>query len=152
MEILLPKIMPVAVYTNDQAQTKATSTDQSIVQFDTKVVDNYNAVTTGAAWKFTAPIPGLYLVHVALDILAASGWQANDLASLYLRKNTTEVASYLYASQTAHSNYVCPTLTYIVQLNAGDYIDSTWWQTSDSNKSFHADPTRNFISIAMVSV
>lgn len=33
-----------------------------IVQFDTQVEDTHSAVTTGASWKFTTPIQGIYSV------------------------------------------------------------------------------------------
>lgn len=32
------------------------------IDYDTKIFDTHNAVTTGSAWKFTAPVQGLYRV------------------------------------------------------------------------------------------
>ena len=45
---------------------------------DTKVWDTHNAVTTGASWKFTAPISGTYSVKVMYYFGAGETWASVD--------------------------------------------------------------------------
>jgi hypothetical protein len=48
------------------ANTSVASSGTEIVDFNLKVRDNFSAVTTGAAWKFTAPRSDFYLVNAAM--------------------------------------------------------------------------------------
>lgn len=60
------------------------------INFDTVIVDNTSAVTTGASWKFTAPSSGDYLVIVNLDTNFAV-----TAPSFYIYKNGTTAVGYL---------------------------------------------------------
>lgn len=83
------------------------------INFDTREIDTHGAVTTGVgAWKFTAPVSGIY--QVSANVLY------NGTATLLLYKNNS---SYKFF---AHSNGTTPTRgvgSTILRLNAGDYID-----------------------------
>jgi hypothetical protein len=81
------------------------------VNYATKVFDSHNAVTTGASWKFTAPIAGTYQVSTALAI-------ATSTATLTLRKNGTNEVVLGSATTSIYGGG-----TQLVKLNAGDYID-----------------------------
>jgi hypothetical protein len=86
-----------------------TSSPTIPVNYDTKVLDSHNAVTTSAtAWKFTAPVSGVYEV-------TGNFWTA---VQLLLYKNGTSYQTLSY-DQGA---YVVPGSAF-VRLNAGDYID-----------------------------
>lgn len=51
----------------------------AIWNFSAIVEDTHTAVTTGSAWKFTAPIDGLYLVQLVTSLVSGTG----NTASLY---------------------------------------------------------------------
>jgi hypothetical protein len=77
----------------------------------TKVYDTHNAVTTGAAWKFTAPIAGIYEITTSFY----TGLTTYEYA---IYKNGT-ADTYLGTSGTG---IICAA-TAQISLNAGDYID-----------------------------
>jgi len=43
----------------------------SQVRYDTKVTDTYGSVTTGASWRFTAPVSGNYIVSASIGSATA---------------------------------------------------------------------------------
>jgi hypothetical protein len=97
------------------ASANGTSSTTSPFNFDAKEYDTHNAVTTGASWKFTAPVSGVYSV------------------SFYTNQNSPGNAVYykLYKNSTTTSYKTlgyCPATVGLVtastslRLNAGDYI------------------------------
>lgn len=91
------------------------STTQS-GNFDTKEIDTHSAVTASAAgtgtWKFTAPAPRIYNIQVFVGITTIT------TANIKLYKNGSDYARIgaIVADANGFANY-------IVELNAGDYID-----------------------------
>jgi hypothetical protein len=83
------------------------------VNFDSKEFDSHNAVTTSAtAWKFTAPVSGLYSVTLIANIGTGSfSWH-----SIY--KNGV-----LYKGIATGSSTTNAFGTGLVRLNAGEYVD-----------------------------
>src|SRR5690606_31895241 len=79
-------------------------------QFNTKVVDTHNAVTTGSGWKFTAPVSGYYLV------LASTFGSTTTTLTLY--KNGVQSLAMGSMTATEYRSGVAG-----IELNAGDYID-----------------------------
>ena len=96
----------VARYEQTSATAASTSTP---FDFQLKKIDTAGLVTTGAAWKFTAPEAGVY--HVS------AGLQLGGADSVYVYKNGTQHAFILYTSGNFGQGSVD------VELNAGDYID-----------------------------
>jgi hypothetical protein len=89
----------------------ANTTTSAQINFNTKIYDDHNAVTTGASWKFTAPVAGKYLItgHI--------GGNENQFVTLY-KNNSMEIKTLAYipvGGNTSFSN--------IQNLLAGDYID-----------------------------
>jgi hypothetical protein len=85
--------------------------------FDTKVYDSHNAVTTGAgAWKFTAPISGKYQVSSCIYNAAAT----NNTVTLF--KNGSLYRYMGYSVVNSATGLAVP-MTTTLFLNAGDYID-----------------------------
>jgi len=83
------------------------------INFDSKLTDTHNAVTTGSSWRFTAPVPGTYCVavHTQQDTATAYG------VRVYKNATLTEI---LYYSASGGATYSGSTL---IDLVAGDYID-----------------------------
>ena len=82
-------------------------------QFDGKEYDTHNAVTTGASWKFTAPISGKYSVKAFMNPSVTPA----GAIYFYLFKNSSNYATIGWQAAT-NANSV----GYTINLNAGDNI------------------------------
>lgn len=127
-----------ARYATSTAQS--ISTTATIVNFSTKDYDTHNAVTTGASWKFTAPISGKYLICA---FVAPANNNNNHFSELYINGSVKLMMSAIL------SLYEMPHSTSIVNLNAGDYIDL---RVKNTTNSYNLDGNieRNWISIVRV--
>ncbi len=104
--------------------------------YSVRLIDTHAAVTTGAAWKFTAPISGAYRVSV-VGVTAA-----ND--ALHVYKNGTY---YLFITSMAPSAGGFSG-TVLVPLDAGDYVDiragsGTSLNATDKLNSVHIERIAN---------
>ena len=88
----------------------------SQVNYDTKVIDTHGAVTTGASWKFTAPISGMYKVSGASNVSSGGG------GSLMVYKNGSAFGA-VSALTTGVVNNTSALAGLVVPMVAGDYID-----------------------------
>jgi hypothetical protein len=115
-----------AVVAKYRISSNVTSDTASPVNYDTKIFDTHGAVTTGASWKFTAPVTGYYVV--CATYYTTSGTTSDF--SVY--KNGTIQTSLGSVSSSFENNG-----STIVQLNAGDYLDlrSGVSRTMDSSSS-----------------
>jgi hypothetical protein len=84
-----------------------------IINFDTKDYDTHGAATTGASWKFTAPVSGLYSILGFFTLTTAS---QNDIA---VYKNGSSVRRVCRIESGNGEGEIVGT----VKLLAGDYID-----------------------------
>jgi hypothetical protein len=87
------------------------TTPGTIIQFQLKREDTNNAVTLGASWRFTAPIPGLYL-------LETNTYTSTGLNNVILYKNGI---LYRYIGNTVGAS-ICGTSNHTLRLNQGDYL------------------------------
>ena len=97
------------------AYNNSTSTYSPTVPFNFSTVekDTHNCITTGANWRFTAKIPGEYIV------LLNNHWRTGSAYSTLLYKNGTSVQT--LATFTG-DHWAVSGVAY-VNLKAGDYID-----------------------------
>lgn len=117
----LPPMLIMAAYQEANGMTVTTAT---IVNFNTKLDDNLNAVTTGASWKFTTPVNAYFQVNVATS-LASATFTAGQTAHMYLYVNGTaslNMADFLVPINTTNTMYSL-TGAALVRLNATDFID-----------------------------
>jgi len=111
-----------ASYQVDGGGQSLTST--AVLQFNTKVFDTHNAVTTGASWKFTAPYQGIYRLSYKM-------MQVNNTGSscqIAMRKNASSIyrsqpAAIVNGPSTVVSNQMMQADSVLFSLNSGDYID-----------------------------
>jgi len=99
-------------------------TDTEIIDFGTEEFDSHSAVTTGASWKFTAPMAGYYSVSPSI-LVASIGYVNGDSVILGVYKNGS-LEGYLdrWESPDAGSTqYVPVNGNILVKMDAGDYID-----------------------------
>lgn len=101
-----------AVVASYYVSTGASTASGAQINYDTKILDTNNAVTTGVgAWKFTAPVSGYY--QVENTGLSASG--SNNI-NLYKNGSVLQFINDIITTDYASGSTV-------VQLSAGDYID-----------------------------
>lgn len=139
-----------AAYSTAAGQAVPNTTD-TIVNFGTKDFDSHNAVTTGASWKFTAPIAGVYQVSVicTLGFTASSAVTGESIANLF--KNGATVSGLgIRNHDVANNSMAAMQGAQLVKMNAGDYIDIRIYQNNGASKNLEANATKNRISITRV--
>lgn len=133
----------VAAVYQETASTTLSDGADTIVQYNTKVFDTHSAVTTGASWRFTAPVAGTYNVSACACSEAAGTGERYIL----IYKNGSG-----YARGTQHLANASfrngESVAALVQLNPGDYVDVRFFQSSGSSKV--TDPNNHLVSIHRV--
>jgi len=89
----------------------STTTFTNQINFDTKVYDTHNAVTTGASWKFTAPVSGIYSLtgHIVGSV--------NININLW-KNNSNYITTITYLDGAGNGP-----VSSVISLLAGEYID-----------------------------
>jgi hypothetical protein len=139
-----------ARYKTSAAQSIPNATN-TIVNFGTSDFDTHNATTTGASWKFTAPISGTYRVSAVVQY-GSGNYNPGTLFESNLFKNGAAYASLGFVTKETGTATVTPTLTgsTLIQLNAGDYIDIRTYQNNGGNSPLSASAIYNHINIERV--
>lgn len=140
--------MVVAIYATDSGQTIPHGS-KTIVNFDTKFIDTHDAVTTGAAWKFTVPISGLYFLRANALYVDSSDWSAGEIGQLEVNVNgaatrlinridmyTVEVATAMFLSGSC-----------LIAMDANDALDLRIYQSSGESLNLLAATLHNRVSI-----
>lgn len=121
-----------------KASTTANATGATnIIDFETKDFDTHGAVTTGASWKYTAPVPGKYRVNALSLDDGANTWAVNKVQDLLLYKNGSSYSTlYRWTSEQAGttSQPVCSGGD-VVDMVAGDYLDLRTFQNSGGSRT-----------------
>jgi hypothetical protein len=120
----------LARYTSTSATTVTTG-NTTIVDFATKVTDTHAAVTTGASWKFTAPIAGSYRVT---SRIVAGGTGTTGYLTLQIFKNGSLYSkgpAEIPANAGSQSVFVDDE----VEMVAGDYIDIRMDNPTGANRA-----------------
>ena len=137
-----------ALYETNAGQSIANASATKI-DFEDKIVDTHNAVTTGANWKFTAPVTGLY--SFTPNIYIGGSWSEGNLINIDVYKNGSLIkqGDVTYAVMTATKNY---TSKCSVELNLlkGDYVDFQVYQNSGGSRSLSVTPSASYISISKI--
>lgn len=109
------------------AQSGLAQSSVTTINFDTLSIDSAGAVTTGASWVYTAPLPGVYFVDATVVFLPGSAPAAGTSAYLKLVKNGTPITGQQLfniifgITQTSAVNVMLQGDD-IIALNAGDTI------------------------------
>jgi hypothetical protein len=123
----------------------------TIVDFEDQTYDTTSAVTTGAAWKFTAPITGIYSVSARVMFATTATIGAGEIVLLQLYKNNS-VYSNLHrdTSQSSTDRYVMALGVDCISLSATDYIDVRITQVSGGSLNLLNNAQYNNICINLV--
>lgn len=134
---------------NTAAGQSIASGATAIVDFGTKTSDTHGAVTTGASWKFTAPVAGRYAIKASIRMSSST---TTGGTFLYLYKNGSSV-SYSVVTQNQSVNGVLaqPQLNDSIDLIAGDYIDFRVAHANAGSLTIYNDASVNFVNIERIS-
>lgn len=120
----------------------------AIVDFSTKSYDTHGAVTTGASWKFTAPISGTYSVRTSLVTSSYTSTSGAITVNLYKNGSGSGRVLDFYSRQSADvSSRARVGGGADIQLNAGDTLSISVDNQSGANCTFINDDQYNWITI-----
>jgi hypothetical protein len=141
-----------ARYTTDAGQSIPNITT-TIVDFEDAVDDTNTAVTTGAAWHFTAPVAGRYHVDAALLFASTTTWALVERGQMQLYKNgvaysTLDRNDNINSSGGAQLMMLSGSDTIV--LAAADTIDIRASQNSGAALTLNASGLVNHVSIALL--
>lgn len=127
---------------------------QTVVNFNTKEEDVLNTVTTGAAWRFTAPYNGIYRFTINTMYTNTTYTGAGIQMSSIIKLNGTG-AEYIiditYPYTTAISQYKMLRGTIEIRLIANEYIDYRLYQGNGTSVPLFAGAAYNSISILKIA-
>lgn len=113
-------------------QSIVTGTTPTIIDFGTVNFDPWGAITTGANWRFTAPVAGCYTPAVFVLWTNTTNWALGEIGELQIRKNGNA-----YSIMARNDNYGAtslykpmPGIPDGVELAVGEYMDIRILQTS----------------------
>ena len=134
-----------AIYESNSGQSITVAV--VVINFEDKEIDTHNAVTTGAAWKWTAPQAGYARVNASIyfqNITTANG----DVVGLAFRKNGSIWRQAFYEITAATTLSTSFNIDALIPVVAGDTIDLTG-EFAGGPESLNATSTRNWISISL---
>ena len=136
-----------AEYNTSSGQTVDTAS--TVINFDNKVEDTHNAVTTGVNWEFTVPMDGVY--HITSGLLFAHRtWATGVYASTGLQTNYVRSHNLSRVAGPNFTDYLdVPAKAVSSRFVKGDKlrIDSS---CPASATNLHSDSTYNWITIERI--
>ena len=139
-----------ARYTTNTAQS-IPNASATVIDFEDKVYDINNEVTTGA-WKYTAKTAGYYQVNARVFFDSSSDWEAGELAGLYIfRSGVAQTYADGKAVDATVTQYIPASVSDVIYLDVGQYIEIKAYQNSDNARTLTADGKYNTVSISKVT-
>ena len=123
-----------------QSGSSVAITANTPINFDTVIVDNTSAVTTGAGWKFTAPNTSDY-------ILCFGAVSSSATPTFYVWKNGTSGVGFISGGAAG----LTQTGSIIISLNAGDYIQMQADNATTLTGGFLTGGPLTFITIEQIA-
>ena len=140
-----------ARYTSNAAQTITNGAAVAIIDFEDQVYDTGTLVTTGAAWKFTAPATGYYHIDCLISFATTTGWADGERGFLQLFKDGVAFANLDRKDNYATaSNYMFLKGSITIALTATNYIDIRIAQNSGGNLALSNDPLSVWVNIERI--
>lgn len=139
-------------FTSNTSQSMA-SGSATIIDFEDKSTDPYNAVTVGSSWKFTAPQGGYYSVKACARLDPSSVVvDLGDAMNLRLYKNGSLVS--ILGGVVGQVNSLNLDLWISgsddIRLSAGDYIDVRLYHDIGTSVSTTGNAEEQWVSIVKV--
>lgn len=136
-------LMAPVIYERSAAQPIPSGT-VTIYNYNIKVTDDDNTVTTGSNWKFTAPHDGVYRINASSAWLYNVTWTVKDRYNIIIRQyNSSNVLlESRYNRNVIELNTVAgDIITRSFQINtmfdmsSGDYLQVQLWQNTGSGRN-----------------
>ena len=125
------------------------TTSETVVDFNIEVEDTHNAVTTGSAWEFTAPIGGVYQVSVS-GLTDQETWAAGGLGlRFYLNKNGSLLKAFQSDYRASGTSRASSGGTVTVRASKGDTL-SISAQTTVATNLIDSATNYNWITIERI--
>jgi hypothetical protein len=141
-----------ARYTTDAGQSIPNIT-VTVVDFEDVSDDTNTAVTTGAAWHFTAPVAGRYVVAAMIQFASTTTWALVERGMISLYKNGVAYAT-LDRNENVNSSggaqFMTLSGTDTIVLAAADTIDIRTSQNSGAALALNTSGLVNHVSIALL--
>jgi hypothetical protein len=124
----------------------------TLVDYPTKVIDTHNAVTTGASWKFTAPVSGIYQTNIAWKYTASTyAGTSNFVCYLYKNGSLQHELGFMRTENGSASIAPAATGNSLIELKAGDTIDFRLFHDNGLPETLEASGLGNYIDIYRIS-
>lgn len=151
LEALEAEAFVGARYTSNAAQSIPNAT-YTVVDYEDIDYDPLGLVTTGAAWVFTCPIAGRYLVTAAALFDASAAWSATEVARFDVYQNgaVAAVLDFYTAEASGVNQYVRMGGSEIVECNAGDTLQVRIYQSTGGVLPLINLTEHNHIAVARV--
>jgi len=147
LTVLSDSMVILARYSTNAAQS-IPNNSEAVVNFGNVVYDTNSAVTTGAAWHFTAPVTGYYMINACITFNATGTWADGESALLSTRINGSQISRLAFTQQgNAASIYKQLVGSDILQLTAGQTLDVTAFQLSGGALVLYNAYDYNYICI-----
>ena len=116
------------------------------VQFDNQIVDTDDAYDPSSNYRFTVPsgAAGNYMINISLDIQSTTNGRATNV-SIYKNGGMVTTGGYFLTSQYFQNDQPSVnTISQMLNLSAGDYIEAYGFMYDGGNHTFKA--SRSFFS------
>ena len=135
-----------ARYNQSSGQSISNNT-LTIVDYSTKSYDATGSVTTGASWKFTAPISGIYKIN-SKTVFGTGSMNAGTRLFMDLYKNGSQFSRLNdYEVEVTAASFRELAGEDSIPLLAGDFIDIRINQDNGTTEALASDSAQNFITI-----
>ena len=145
----------VAVYNLSTASSNISiaNNTEEIMDYDDKIIDTHNAVTTGVSWAFTAPRAAYYQVsaRVALNSTTAFNVASGEVLALKIFVDSIEVDEnfHIVPGDGVISLQPSETVNRVVQVTAGGTIDIRVLQNSGSAINVKTENTKGRCEVSI---
>lgn len=140
-----------ARYMTDTAQTIPAST-YTIVNFDTVDFDELLLVTTGASWKFTAPVGGYYQINVFVEITFASAITTGKTfyTAIYIDGSPKSIIAHWHQLTSSVNSDAHMNGSELVYLAKDSYVDVRVWHNMTSSGTLETNEVENHVSVHLI--
>ena len=138
-----------ALYRTATAQAFAHNT-VTVLNADTKVHDDYNMVTTGAAWAARLPVHGVYLVQAMCVWEASADWAVLEAARMWVYLNGVGYLSMARVEGVSAGGQMGLSGSALVRGTAGDLVDVRVRQRSGAAIALDGDALDNWVALHLV--
>lgn len=139
-----------ARYTTNAAQSITNASNTNIIDFEDISFDSHSAVTTGASWKFQAPVSGIYEAKAVISTTSTGNFSGTEYIELKLYKNGSFYSSKYLSNFTGSSVQITTAQTDQVALLAGENINFIVYQTSGGSIPLDSAAGYNWVNIERI--